>query len=65
MGHHIDKQGRFQSDKYPDLPPDKVVISLKDPLAWDGLLNIATAYQDTDPEFAMDLEKRVLQLRGT
>ncbi len=64
MGHHIDSEGRFQSDKYPDLLPDKVVISLADPLAWDGLLNIVTAYQDVDPEFALDLERRVLEFRG-
>lgn len=64
MGHHIDKQGRFQSDKYPDLPPDKVVISLKDPKVQLLLLLIATAYQDHDAEFADDLRQRTLQLMG-
>lgn len=30
MGHHINSEGHFQSDKYPDLPPDKIVLSFKD-----------------------------------
>lgn len=62
MGHHIDDQGRFQSDKYPELPPDKVVISLTDKRAWYSLLLLADAYRDDDPEFAEDLKARVQQL---
>ena len=27
MGHHIDEQGRFKSDKYPWLPADLILIS--------------------------------------
>jgi len=30
MGHHIDEMGRFQSNKYPELAPDKIVLSFKD-----------------------------------
>ncbi len=33
MGHHTDSDGRFQSDNYPDLPPDKIVLSFNDPEA--------------------------------
>ncbi|MCH7573585.1 MAG: hypothetical protein IIA59_00510 [Candidatus Marinimicrobia bacterium] len=36
MGHHIIIVGGrkvFQSDKYPDLPPGKIVLSFKDPVA--------------------------------
>ena len=29
MGHHIDPRGRFQSDPYPALAPDKIVVSVK------------------------------------
>ncbi|MEQ9323893.1 MAG: hypothetical protein RIF41_32310, partial [Polyangiaceae bacterium] len=62
MGHHIDDQGRFQSDKYPDLPPDKVVVSLKDPPARDALVRLVVAYLDVDAEFATDLGQRLVSL---
>ena len=38
MPKHINPQGQFQSDKYPDLPPDKIILSFKDPEARDALL---------------------------
>ncbi len=63
MGHHIDEQGRFKSDKYPDLAPDKVVINLTHPEVWPGLLLIAQAYAERDLEFGEDLKARVLQLQ--
>ena len=33
MSHHINDKGQFQSDKYPDLAPNKIVLSFKDPAA--------------------------------
>ena len=33
MGHHINKLGNFQSDKYPELPENKIILSFKDELA--------------------------------
>ena len=30
MGHHINKNGNFQSDKYPNLPENKIVLSFKE-----------------------------------
>lgn len=63
MGHHIDEQGRFQSDKYPGLGPDKVVISLKDPLTRTGLMKIALAHIDHgDRGFGDDLLERLCVL---
>lgn len=59
MGHHIDKQGRFQSDKYPDLPPDKIVLSFNDPLARDALLVLAQSYSGADPELTADIRQRL------
>lgn len=60
MGHHIDDQGQFQSDKYPELGPDKVVISLKDPLTWAGPRMIAVQQQDGgDRGFGDDLLERL------
>jgi hypothetical protein len=59
MGHHIDSQGRFQSDKYPDLPPDKIVLSFKDLDAYAALLTLADVYQHKDSEFAADIRTRL------
>jgi len=33
IGHHINDKGQFQSDKYPDIGPDKIVFSFHDALA--------------------------------
>ncbi len=62
MGHHIDKQGRFQSDKYPDLAPDKIVVSFKHPQARNALLALATGYAESDPELAEDIRTRLRSL---
>ena len=59
MGHHIDSEGRFQSDKYPDLPPDKIVLSFKDPRARNALMALVEAYYDADPELADDVVTRL------
>lgn len=59
MGHHIDKQGRFQSDKYPQLPPDKIALSFHDPLVRDALLLVAEAYAEKDAELSEDILKRL------
>lgn len=48
MGHHIDKEGRFQSNKYPDLAPDKIIFSFKDDAARMGLLEFATWTEDKE-----------------
>jgi hypothetical protein len=58
-GHHIDAQGRFQSDKYPDLPPDKIVLSFNDPEAREALLVLAQSYSGKDPELTADIRKRL------
>lgn len=41
MGNHIDAEGKFQSDKYPTCPPDKVPLSVNDPTAQDLLWEYA------------------------
>lgn len=30
MAQHINSDGKFKSDKYPELPPDKLILSFKD-----------------------------------
>ncbi len=57
MGHHIDIEGRFQSDKYPDLPPDKIVLSFKDPAARMALAEYARF--TTDDELGADIDARL------
>ena len=59
MGHHIDSQGRFQSDKHPDLAPDKIIVSFKDPLARKALRALASSYAGTDNELAKDILDRL------
>lgn len=57
MGHHIDREGRFQSDKFPDLAPDKIVLSFKDPAARRAL-NVYSIYAE-DQELAADIRTRI------
>lgn len=63
MGHHIDEQGRFQSDRHPDLQPDKIIVSFKHPEAWPALAALAESYEQRDPELAEDIRARLRSLR--
>ena len=63
MGHHINEKGEFQSDKYPDLPPDKIVISFNDRRAWKGLVLMAEDFRASDPELADDILARFRSIR--
>ncbi len=55
MGHHINKEGKFQSDKYPDLEPGKITLSFKDPEARRALHALADDYMEKDRELAEDI----------
>ena len=57
MGHHIDAKGRFQSDKHPDLAPDKIVLSFKDVCARRALRGFAL--QTKDVELAANILTRL------
>ena len=59
MGHHIDNEGRFQSDKFPDLAPDKIVLSFKDTRARAALTVLAVSYKHTDRGLAEDIMARL------
>jgi hypothetical protein len=54
---HINKDGLFQSDKYPACPPGKVPLSTKDPMAQDLLWQYAQRRRVVDAEFSADLEE--------
>ncbi len=53
-GHHI-VDGRWKSDKFPELAAGLVAINTEKQRNWPGLLLIADAYQEKDSEFAEDL----------
>ncbi len=60
MGHHIDKKGRFQSDLHPDLAPDKIILSFKDPAARVALSAFAIVTEDK--ELGDDVDQRLQEL---
>ena len=57
MGHHINEKGQFQSDKYPDLPPDKIILSFKDRASRWALLHFID--RTLDRELSKDVETRL------
>ena len=59
MGHHINSEGQFHTDKYPDLAPDKIVLSFKDLDARYVLAYYAWVHKDHDPELCEDISKRL------
>lgn len=61
MGSHINKDGLFQSDKYPSCPPGKVPLSVKDPMAQDLLWEYARRRRIVDAEFSKDLEHALVK----
>lgn len=65
MGHHINAAGEFQSDKYQDLKPDKIVVSFKHPEAWPALEALADGYEYKDPDLAADIRQRLRAIGST
>ncbi len=67
MGHHIDNEGRFQSDKYPELPPDQIILSFKDPHARIALrayaMSVRSNNVQSDVEFADDIQFRLYSIK--
>lgn len=61
MGRHFDASGRFQSDKHPDLPPDKIILSFHDSEAVPALRLFATLTGDA--ELSADIVARLEALR--
>lgn len=62
MGHHINAAGQFQSDKHPELPPDKIIVSFNDPHARRALRTLARDYGEADLELSVDILTRLNQL---
>lgn len=61
MGHHI-VNGRFQSEKHPELPPDRIIVSFTDPHARQALAALAIGYNNVDHELATDIRTRLASI---
>lgn len=59
MGTHINSEGKFQSDKYPTCPADKVPLSVNDPDAQPLLWIYAELHRKRDNELSDDLQARL------
>jgi len=62
MGHHINEKGQFQSDKYPDLAPNKIVLSFNDKAAKIALHAYVAHTEDRD--LAEDIFQVLMNLRA-
>ena len=62
MGHHINAEGQFQSDKHPDLPPDRIRLNFNNPNSHAALWQLAKSYASVDPELAEDIGMRLWSL---
>ena len=57
MSYHLNAQGQFQSDQYPDMRPDDIVLSFRDPAAMEALHAFADLSDDDD--LAVAIVKRL------
>ncbi len=55
MSRHINAKGQFQSDRHPELPPNKIILSFRDPAARAALLNYAQRTPDRELAGAISL----------
>lgn len=57
MRYHLNAFGQFQSDQYPDMLPDEIVLSFRDPAAIEALHAFADLTDDDD--LAVAIVKRL------
>ena len=57
MCHHLNTFGQFQSNQYPDMLPDEIVLSCRDPAAMEALHAFADLTDDDD--LAVAIVKRL------
>ena len=57
MGHHINAIGQFQSDKFPEIGVDNIVLSFKDVHARSALA--LYAQRTDDRELGADIKQRL------
>ena len=61
MGHHLNKNGFFQSDKHPELKEHQIILNFKDEYAQNALLNYALSTHDA--ELSTDIQHAVANVR--
>ena len=61
MGHHINENGYFQSDKHPELKEHQIILNFRDEFAQQPLLDYALATNDI--ELAADITAAVNKVR--
>jgi len=65
VSHHINKKGQFQSDKYPELPPDKIILSFNDSDARLVLYHYASlACMRGDKDLGRDIISRIKSIEN-
>lgn len=57
MGHHLNKNGFFQSDKFPELKEHQIILDFRDEYAQHALLMYASLTHDK--ELSDDIKKAV------
>ncbi|MBI2618220.1 hypothetical protein HYW58_02090 [Candidatus Kaiserbacteria bacterium] len=62
MAKHINNRGQFQSDKYPDLAPDKLILSFRDTEARSALKLFAETTKHKD--LAESITERLTTILG-
>ena len=62
MSYHLNEQDQFQSEQYPDMRPDEIVLSLRDPAAMEALYVYADMTDDDD--LAVPILKRLEAIAG-
>lgn len=59
MGRYINDEGQFQSGKYPNLAPDKIVLSFDDPAAKPVLMAYTFVAAEQNMELCEDIQTRL------
>ena len=59
---HLNKDGKFQSDKYPWSHPDFMPLKFSDPMAQDLIWEYARRRHTVDVDFSLDVSKRLTVL---
>lgn len=60
MGHHINLEGEFQSDKNPKLKPDQITLNFRNPASHPALAALAESYKLIEPGLTEDIRIRLV-----
>lgn len=60
MGHHLNENGFFQSDKHPELKEHKIMLDFRDEYAQKALKKYALLTHDT--ELSEDIQHAIINV---